>query len=338
MSEAAFPLLGSLFVFAIVLPAFALVVKVVFLELRRVESARPLHSRTGIRYALLVGSSAVPLAWFLSASLHQAESGTGAEVCAVLHAPGAFCPEAVLFAAALALLAGVRGLPRLLRGQLVWSDDATVTARAARARVDRLLSTSAALRRLRARTYLREGALAPMATVGLLVPRIVVRPSLVEQLDDAALAAALLHEAEHVRGWDPFRYFVVWWALAINPVGHWLLGDELSRWILSRETHCDREAVLHGGSAPALAHALVRAARADALSTAGLCTDGPTALELRIGLLLAYAERAPERCCRSPALRLALVAVGAAVLLPLGTGTYVLDALHLVAEHALLWR
>lgn len=338
MSEAIFPLLGSLVVFGLVLPASAVIVKLVFVALRRVETAGGLHASSGLRYVLLVASSAVPLAWFLSASLQQVVTGDAAEVCAALHAPGACCPESVLFAVVLSVLVALRGLPRLASTGRFSGDDPSESAREARRRIDRLIVFASMLGPLAGRIILREDAAEPMATVGVVMPRVIVRPSLVARLDEEELTAALLHEAEHVRGYDPVRYLVAWWALAVNPVGHWVLGDELSRWILLRETHCDREAVLHGGSPPALAQALVRAARASMRPVAGLCTGMPTALELRVGLLLAYAERAPERCCRSPALRLAMLAVGAALLLPHGTGTRVLDILHWATERAFPWR
>ena len=338
MSEAIFPLLGSLVVFGLVLPASAVIVKLVFVALRRVETAGGLHASSGLRYVLLVASSAVPLAWFLSASLQQLGTGAAAEVCDALHTPGAFCPESLLFAVALSLLIALRGVPRLASTRRSGGDDRTDLAREARRRIDRAIVSASMLGPLAGRIIVREDAAEPMATLGIVLPRVIVRPSLVARLDDEELTAALLHEGEHVRGYDPVRYLVAWWALAVNPVGHWVLGDELSRWILLRETHCDREAVLHGGSPAALAQALVRAARASVRPAAGLCTGPPTALELRVGLLLAYAERAPERCCRSPALRLAMLAVGAALLLPHGTGTRVLDILHWATERAFPWR
>jgi hypothetical protein len=133
-------------------------------------------------------------------------------------------------------------------------------------------------------------------------------------------------------------------ALALNPVGRRLLGSHAFRWIAAREAHCDREAVI-GGCAPlALAEAIVHAARphapgAAALGAAALGTSDTELLRFRVGLLCAFAERRPSRCCQRShsAFPAVLMLVGLALLLPHGTGTAALDALHVSAEHALLY-
>lgn len=137
---------------------------------------------------------------------------------------------------------------------------------------------------------------------GVVSPRVVIRTSFAQELDDEALIAVLHHELERVVGHNPLR-FVAWWALAINPF-KWILNGELARWVLARGIHCNSEAVA-GASAPALAHSLVRGSRAapgrpvPALGTRNLAT-----LRLRVDLLLAYADSPPMRCCRGPALRI----------------------------------
>ena len=73
MTEAFFPILGALLAFAVLLPGSALLAKASSLLLDRYEDAG-LHASGTLRYALLVGSSAVPLAWLVSAGLHQAVS------------------------------------------------------------------------------------------------------------------------------------------------------------------------------------------------------------------------------------------------------------------------
>ena len=139
-----------------------------------------------------------------------------------------------------------------------------------------------------------------------------------------------------MRDRDPLRYFIAWLALAVNPLGRWLLGPELTRWIVAREAHCDREAVLAGASAPALAQALVAAARFSSVGPApaapALRSPCANVLRLRVDLLLAYAERTPDRCCRAPSLRLAVCGFVLALALAHPYGEKPLNTLHRTTE------
>jgi beta-lactamase regulating signal transducer with metallopeptidase domain len=226
-----------------------------------------------------------------------------------------------------------------LREQLVNRASTSPAARRTAARLAALVVGREALAPLRDRVYVRDDASAPIATVGIVAPRVVVRRSFADALDDDALAGALHHELEHVRDRDPFRYFVVWWALALNPLGRRWLDKELSAWLLAREAHCDREAVLGGAAASALAQALVTAARPQPVAALArvqpaLGATDASSLRLRVELLLAYADRAPHRCCRQPVLRFALATLLLAVLLPHSVGTQALDVLHIASEQA----
>ena len=58
------------------------------------------------------------------------------------------------------------------------------------------------------------------------------------------------------------------------------------------------------------------------------------ALRLRVGLLLAYSEQPPVRCCRGPTLRVALGLLVLAFALPHSVGTGLLDLLHMASERA----
>lgn len=332
MTEAVFPLLGPLIVFGLALPFFALVVKLLLLAVRRREG---LHFHLRLRYVLLVAASGVPLVWLISAGLHQAETGRIVDVCIAPHGPDALCLEAIYFAVALVGLAALLALPRLIWEQVLLRGSPSEAARKGSERITRLVHASPQLHALLGRCVVRDSLRHTIVTVGVVSPRVVIRTSFAQELDDEALIAVLHHELEHVVGHDPLRYFVAWWALAINPVGRWILDGELARWVLAREIHCDREAVLAGASAPALAHSLVHGSRAasgravPALGTGNLAT-----LRLRVNLLLAYADSPPVQCCRGPALR---VVVGLLVLvsaLPHSAGTGLLDLLHVVSERA----
>jgi beta-lactamase regulating signal transducer with metallopeptidase domain len=336
MSEAIFPLLGSVLVFVVVLPLAALLAKLLLAAVDRSATRTELHTHHCLRYVLLVGSSAAPLAWFVSASLHQAETGRSTSACTLPHASETFCPEAAFFALALATCAALFALPRFLRDRPVVRAAQTQRERRAACRLRSLMRQRPRLMALTNRLDVRDGLTTPIRTTGIIRPRVVVATSFVEKLDDEALAAALHHEFEHVRDGDPLRYLVAWWALAVNPIGRVLLDKELSRWVLAREVHCDREAVLSGASAAALAHAIVTAARPMAGSPSPALgeADAPV-LALRINLLLAYSERRPKRCCRQPALRFALCAILLVALLPHGGSTGALDAVHVITESAI---
>jgi beta-lactamase regulating signal transducer with metallopeptidase domain len=337
VSEAFFPLLGPLLVFAFVLPLSALIAKLLLGLLDRVGGARG-SSFAGVRYALIVASSALPLAWFVSASLHQTETGRSAEVCAAVHAPEAFCAEAAYFSLALCALGLAFALPRLIREQFMLAASSSAAARRVQARVERLVSGDGALAALRRRVVASDTLWAPLATVGIVSPRVVVRTSFADALDDEALVGALHHELEHVVERDPLRYFIAWWALAMNPFGRFQLQKEHARWQFAREAACDRHAVASGASAPALAQALLVAARQSRVTSppfqAALGSPQLEVVKLRLGLLLAHADRAPQRCRHDPAFRWLLSALALAVALPHGGGTDLLDAVHVASELA----
>lgn len=337
MTEAFFPLVGPLVVFFVVLPLSAVLAKLVLLGVARFSGeGASLHDRQRMRYLLLVASSGVPLAWFISASVHQAESGLTATVCAVDHA-GASCDEPALFAVALITLVGALLVPRLLRGYRAVRPSTSPTAERAATRLAALVQSRPSLWELRGRILSSDTLHSPIATVGIFSPAVAVRSSFASALDDDALVAALHHELEHVRARDPLRYLAISFAVAVNPLGRWILGGELSRWILARETHCDRAAVLGGASSPALAHALVTAARAPmpALLTVGLGSTGAPGIKLRVDLLMAYSDRLPRHCCGEPALRIALLLMAVAFALPHGSGTDALDMVHIASESTL---
>jgi Zn-dependent protease with chaperone function len=334
MNEVAFPVLGVAIVLLLVMPACALLSKALLWLLPRGGSA--LRGQGGLRYGLLVAPTTIPIAWFISACLHQAESGTGSDVCVIPDAPGVLCPEVVAFALVLILPLALTALPRLLRERQVFRVASTPEARAARERVERLVAPQRDLAPLLRRIVVVESGDDAIATRGVFAARVVVQGRFVRALDDASLLGALRHEAAHLRDRDPLRYFVAEWALAANPLGGWLLRSEFTRWLVARETHCDREAVLAGASATALAHALIRAARfpAPVAGRTALGASGAKVLRLRIGLLLAYAERAPQRHCPEPALRFAVGALLLSSALPHHFGAGGLDLLHRVAEGA----
>jgi hypothetical protein len=100
----------------------------------------------------------------------------------------------------------------------------------------------------------------PLAVVGLAAPRIVIDPALRRALDDDALAAALAHEAAHVRHRDPLRIAIA--QLATDLQWPWPQPRRrLGVWRELLEQARDDEAVSDGVHPEDLAAAIVEAAR-----------------------------------------------------------------------------
>lgn len=344
MSEIVFPLVGTVFVVAVVLPAAALLAKAALLLLERTGGGGPLHG-LNLRYLVLAGSSLLPLGWFLSASLHQAESGRSVLACLLAHEPAELCLEPGLFGLFLTLttlaLAGPLLRNALLGPKLLESATPGSAAEAAQQRVRRLIEQFNELHILRGRVHMTRDSDQALATYGLLSRKVVVDEGFATAVSDEALRSALAHEAEHVHAFDPLRYFALRLALAINPLGRWLLTPHVARWYGAREAHCDREAVMRGAAPLPLAQALLRAARGPARagqwanqSGAGLGVRDDGVLQLRVRLLLAFSERPPAHCCPRGrvALPAALLLFSTALALPHQAGTGALDAIHSGAE------
>lgn len=332
MIEVAFPLLGALFVVLVALPAFALMAKGGLVLLERKSASGPLHG-LNVRYALLTGASVFPLAWLMSAGLHQFETGKSVIACLFDHDAAALCFEPGIFAAvlvALVVAAGLRTAARMSRRK----SSLTPRARRLHSRVLSLLVRRPTLAHLAAGVRITEEPGFAIGTERLLRPLVFVGTAYAEGLSDDALASALAHEAEHLRALDPIRYFVLRVSLSVNPFGAWLLEPHAARWLAAREVHCDREAVVRGALPLPLADAIVRAARPDAGQAVALGARDTEMLRFRVGLLLAFAEHSPARCChRGPsAFPVAFAMLLLALLLPHQTGTAALDALHTGAE------
>lgn len=340
MNEIVFPLVGTAFVMLAVLPLSALVAKGLLVALERDALSGPFHG-LGLRYLVLTGSTLLPLAWFLSAGLHQAESGKSVLACLFDHETTSRCFEPGLFV--LAILTSVLALGfRRLREFREARRTHAASDPALQRRLDDILSSHPRLQSLRGRLRVTNEPQFAIATAGLLRPHVFVGADFAAQVSDDVLASALAHELEHVRSLDPLRYLVLEIAIAINPAGNALLGNHLARWYGAREAHCDRTAVAAGCAALPLAEAIVQAARPCSVARVGLGAHDANMLKLRVSMLLAFSERCPSLCCRHEitAVPVALLLLVLVSLLPHQTSTAALDVLHSGSEQALahFWR
>lgn len=171
-----------------------------------------------------------------------------------------------------------------------------------------------------------------VATVGLLRPRIVISPRILEALDSDALAAALEHERAHVRHRDPLRL----WLAQIGTDLLWPCPSAHSRlvhWKQALECARDDEARRTGAAGPDLAAAIVisaRLIRIDTLpSVATLCGDEVFLKRRVLRLLQPLNDASASRPDRSSLWRIvpALVGISLAILVGRSFGEGVVRAL-----------
>ena len=150
----------------------------------------------------------------------------------------------------------------------------------------------------------------PIAVVGIAVPRIIVDPALERLLDADALAAALAHEAAHVRHRDPLRIAIA--QLATDLQWPWPQPRRrLASWRCVLEETRDDEAVLDGSRPEDLAAAIIGAARWSAPGAGASLGEHP--IERRVRRLLDGAPRVPAPRSRSLALLFASAVIASLV-------------------------
>ncbi len=324
MTSWAFPLLGAALVYGLVAPLLTLAA-LPWLRWRRARHGVAVEG-DGLGYATLLAPVLLPLGWSVSAAVHLSEPGGPLASCR-LDGAGPCMDEAwfgvavaaPLFLAFVAVAAGRRG------GRRRWAPD--------------LLCRLAALRRRhpglrRVAVRLVDGEAPPVALRGVFASEVALREDFARRLDDQALVAALLHEAEHARGRDVLRLALLEATLRVNPLG-WLLRSEARRWEAARELRCDAAAVRRGGSPLGLAHAIVQAARWTVGDVAAALTGGGASLvQLRVQLLLEASEGRSGLEVEEPPT--AGAAVGGSLLLaaawPHVLGTGWLDGFHAWVE------
>ena len=338
MAELIFPAVATLLLILVAIPAATIVCKLLLAGTRHIRRASTAAGSlrdggSSASYLLLIAPVLVPTLWLLSAAAHHAEEGEAALTCLFDRVSDSGCIEPLVIATvvscslgAVLLWRGRRALREVVR--LARSADP-----GARAKLDEVCASRPQLASIRARIRLVQGD--EVRTVGLFWPEIEVGAQIVARLAEPALAAALLHEREHLKGRDPLRFVVVSACQSLNPLS-FLLAGELARWRVGREARCDEAAVHHGAEPLALAQALLTAARPRALPSecaAHLNLDsGIEMLRLRVSLLMEYVASPPHCRCRRQWWRLALVAMAVACVLPHWFGTRLIVEVHQGAE------
>lgn len=296
MNELLPPALSVLILYAIVVPSITLVGKLLLI-LRRRRLLEPAHFGSTLMYLLLVSMVLAPAGWFASAVAHLAEPDRTTLACALGHVERDVGRNALalIMVGMLAIAAAVirragRDERKKVTGRRVGSAHPQVL------RLKQLCQNTATLGNIRDRIWAVGGSDTQICTVGYLRPRIEINVEFMEQLDDRALVGALLHEAEHLRTYDPLRYLVAAVCLGLNPAA-FLLRPEIMRWRQARELLCDRFAVRAGADPLSLAEALVVAARPrpEVMRpfAAQLGCGSVSWLQYRINRLFGYASRPP---------------------------------------------
>jgi Zn-dependent protease with chaperone function len=333
MNELFFPMLGALLIVMVALPLCAAVSGVALGALGRLGGE--LARFSAARYLLLVFPSVLPVAWTISAALHQAETGRSVIACLISHDLEQLCVEPLLLVGILLAIVLGRTWPWIAEYRRASRVRPSSNIAAAR-RVAALVANNQSLHALRGRFVITAGSTGGSATLGLWTPTVALDAGFVDSCDDEALEAVLAHELEHVRGRDPLRYFVLALGMRLNPLGDRLLGRAAAGWVLAREMQCDRAAVLAGARPLGLASALVAASRPAHPALAHVRGGAFAKLKLRIELLMAYEEQRPSDDSRRGASALAVAAIALVFVLwlPHDGGTAPLDALHTAIERA----
>ena len=243
-------------------------------------------------FLLLLAPTVVPLAWLVSAAVHQVESYPSLAACLYDHVGAQSCLDAPLLLASLAGVIVLASLERARRSGPGLDAPPLPQEHPLVQRVWSLRARHGALRDLRVQVT-SECAI-PVFTTGWFRPRVVMDACFVHASDDAMLLAALLHERAHLRHRDNLRRFVAACSLSLNPLGGLLLR-EYAHWRQALEARCDQEAVAHGARPLALAQSIVQAAKfecgeSSSCRAVGLACQDMSALRLRLALLMEGGE------------------------------------------------
>jgi len=346
VAELVFPLVATFALVLVAIPLATVASKLLLVALRRAaariddDSAEPgargvREAGSTLRYLLLVAPVCVPAVWLVSAAVHHAEAEGAALACAFDHVSDRACVEPLMIAIAIALALGSTFLWRRHIATRAIATRRLARDQVAERRMDAACASHPRLQSRRQRIRLVEGH--DIRTVGLFRPHVEVGTTLARSLDEQALVGALLHENEHVHGFDPLRFVVLSVCQSLNPAAS-LLADELVHWRRGREAVCDESAVHRGADPCSLAEALIAVARPPGDLSAQAAHlgrgGGIELLRVRVALLMDYVTSPPRCRCARTAPKLTAVALVVLAVLPHYLGERIIVDLHQGAEQA----
>ena len=341
MNEWLFPVFGALIAFLIGVPLLTALARVFLSALPQGLDGASLRANAW-RFMLIVGPSLGTWAWLLSASVHQANEESALTACLIDHFSGNLLRDEIFFGLLLCAILAI-GVMRRLHATFDGHRLRTfVSPQEANSgdklrRITEVCACHVKLKAIVDRIRVVRQGLAPACTRGFFRPRIELEEQLVDQLSDDELTAVLLHEFEHMRGYDPLRFFGAQVALSINPLASTLV-HEFVRYRMVREADCDRRAVQRGADPLALARSIVLTAMqpAPAPHVSALGGHGLRSVQVRVRLLFDYAAQSPEPVRASVPFGPASSLATTLLLCPHVLGTGPLDILHTSIERAAL--
>lgn len=271
MSEYVFPISATLIVYLVAIPICTFIGRL-YLEWQGRYRPHPHEAGHFSTLAAIAGPVLIPIFCVGGAAFHRFDGHHAYEVCLVGHGAEP-CAEAIALALFVALPLVVATLLKFRfvspRGEhFEGFEELGVDVRL----VDE----------------------AVLCTRGLVRPWIEVGRSLVDELTDEQLRAALLHEKAHARGLDPLFTFVGEVCMSVNPA-RGLVRRWFERWHLGREIRCDLTAISLGGNRFSLAESLLRVARR---TSGGGCAHGVNltgaAASIRVRVAVLVGNDIPE--------------------------------------------
>lgn len=322
MTSLVLAVLWIAFVILILIPMSTIVARAI-LSLGRRRRSR--ETGTNFEYFLILLPTLAPIVWFLSETLHQAES--------FLVGPAGtidFCYDLVIASSILLITFATLAVRYILTehqrpGHLI---------PLATQRLQALCTNNPALVEMAPRIVAIQGGEHDCATRGLFVPRIEIDAVFAASLRDDGLVAVLLHEVEHLRKRDPLKNLLGRVCLTMNPLGRWLVPD-WQRWRAGRELRCDAAALSAYADPLSLAEALLLAARPlrPTMVAAPLTGESQGMLTLRVERLLEPVVGPPES---SYGTAIPMMVFLLELILPHTLSSAPIQQIHNIAFHPLL--
>lgn len=310
MNELVFPISMTALVYLVAIPLLTLP-SLAYLTWQRRSNRHPHEAGHFSTLLAICAPVLVPTLGVAGAAAHRFDGHHAYQVCIALEEMSHDCAEAI-FLAALLLLPFVVGTARHFR----------LAGRRGQ-RIEPVEGLGIEVRCVDESTLCTRGVFSPWIEVGR---------SLLDELTEDQLRAALLHEKAHAQSLDPLFGLAGRVFLTINPAG-FLLKKWLDRWRLGREIRCDLRALELGGDRFSLAESLIKVARSSVQLPANAMglTGAAASIRLRVAVLLGR-EVPSVAGDRLLLLTTALVCIGLVIVFA-GCEMRFLDVFHHQSEH-----